>query len=222
MKVVLVEDHALFRMGVRELLARVPGVDVVGEASTARTAFEVITAAQPDVVLMDVALPGMDGVVATREIRRRSPRVRVLILSAHGQARDVLDALDAGAAGYALKSDGPDALVLALGQVARGERYFSPEVAEHLTANQGPWRRAADVLAVLSEREREVFRLAADCRIARDIASELCIARKTVDTHLNRINRKLKLRNLAELVRLGMDLGLAHSARAPLPASEDQ
>jgi DNA-binding NarL/FixJ family response regulator len=217
MKVVLVEDHALFRMGVRQILATAPGYELVGEASTARAAFKVIEAVEPDVVLMDIALPGMDGVVATREIRRRAPSVRVLIMSAHDQVHDVLDAMNAGAAGYALKSDGPEALVQALKQVARGERYVAPAVAARLSTYEARRRRATDVLGVLSEREREVFRLAADCRIAREIARELCIARKTVDTHLNRINRKLGLRNLAELVRLGASLGLVHSARTPLP-----
>jgi DNA-binding NarL/FixJ family response regulator len=216
MKVVVVDDHALFRMGVRHVLGTA-GCDLVGEAENARSALNMIESVAPDVVLMDIALPGMDGVVATREIRRRAPNVRVLIMTAHDQVHDVLDAINAGASGYALKTDGPEALVQALRQIARGERYLAPAIAARLSGYEARRQRANDVLGVLSEREREVFRLAADCRIAREIAQELCIARKTVDTHLNRINRKLGLRNLAELVRLAAGLGLLHSARTPQP-----
>ncbi len=219
MKIVLVDDHTLFRVGVRHVLATPPGFEVIGEASTARSAFRVIDATVPDLVLMDIALPGMDGVLATREIGRRAPRARVLIVSAHDQVNDVFDALDAGAAGYALKSDGPETLVEAIHAVAKGHRYVAPALAPRLAAFEARRRNANDVLGILSPREREVFRLASECVIARDMARELCIARKTVDSHLNRINRKLGLRNMAELVRLAANLGMLHSARTPGPGS---
>jgi len=219
MKIVLVDDHTLFRVGVRHVLATPPGFEVIGEASTARGAFRIIDATVPDLVLMDIALPGMDGVLATREIGRRAPRARVLIVSAHDQVNDVLDALDAGAAGYALKSDGPETLVEAIQTVSKGHRYVAPTLAPRLAAFEARRRNANDVLGILSPREREVFRLASECVIARDMARELCIARKTVDSHLNRINRKLGLRNMAELVRLAANLGMLHSARTPLPPS---
>jgi DNA-binding CsgD family transcriptional regulator len=141
----------------------------------------------------------------------------VLIVSAHDQVNDVLDALSAGAAGYALKCDSPEALVEGIAMVARGERYIAPALAARLATFESRRRPAADVLDVLSAREREVFRLAAECVPARDMARELCIARKTVDTHLNRINRKLGLRNIAELVRLAANLGMLHSGRTPSP-----
>jgi DNA-binding CsgD family transcriptional regulator len=99
--------------------------------------------------------------------------------------------------------------------VSRGQRYVATALAPRLAAFEGRRRRASDVLGILSAREREVFRLASECVIARDMARELCIARKTVDTHLNRINRKLGLRNMAELVRLAASLGMLHSARQP-------
>jgi DNA-binding NarL/FixJ family response regulator len=216
-KVILVDDHALFRMGVRQILAHAPGIEVIGEASTAREAFKLIDALRPELVLMDIALPGMDGVLATREIGRRAPTTRVLIVSAHEQVNDLLDALDAGASGYALKCDSPDALLQGIGMVSRGERYIAPTLATRLAAFERRRRHAGDVLDVLSAREREVFRLAAECVPARDMARELCIARKTVDTHLNRINRKLGLRNIAELVRLAANLGMLHSGRTPSP-----
>ena len=164
---------------------------VVGEASSAREALILLDTQNPDVVLMDIGLPGMDGVVATREIRRRSPKVRVLILSFYDEAHDVLDALNAGASGYALKSEATEALEAALRAVTRGERYLAPVLASRLAIYHSRRSQPPDVLSILSEREREVFRLAAECMLAREISHELCISRKTVDTHLYRIHRKL-------------------------------
>jgi DNA-binding NarL/FixJ family response regulator len=217
LKIVLVDGHALFRVGLRQFLTTVPGYMVVGEASSARDAFQVIAASGPDLVLMGVALSGMDGIVATREIRHRAPAVRVLIVSAYDDLSDVTDALAAGADGYVLKSDDPEVLVEALRQVGRGERFLAPTLAKRLSLVPIAVSGSTDGLGVLSEREREVFRLAADCRRASEIAHDLCIARKTVDTHLNRINRKLQLRNRAELVRFALRLGLVHAIRSPLP-----
>jgi len=208
-KLLVVDDHALVRMGVRDLLSTTPEFQIVGEESTARGAFPLIDAHRPDIVLMDVELPGMDGVVATREIRRRTTRTRVLILTVHDQIQDVLDALDAGASGYAHKSDDGDALIDALRTVGRGERYLSPPIAAKLATYGSRAGKTRDVLAVLSEREREVFRLASECLLTREIARELCISRKTVDTHLYRIHRKLGVRTSAELVRMAERLRLS-------------
>jgi len=210
MRIVLVDDHELFRIGVRETLAAAPDFICVGEAANARAAFAVVDATSPDLVLMDITLPGMDGVIATREIRRRSTRTRVLIMSAHDLTRDVVDALDAGASGYLLKSEGPDTLLAALRTVGRGETHLAQALAARLAAFRAS-QSASDALGTLSEREREVFRLAAECLPAREIARELCIARKTADTHLNRIHRKLGSRNLAELASLAARLGMSHS-----------
>src|SRR3954468_18825709 len=126
MKIVLIDDHHLFRVGVRHILDTIPDCNVVGEPSPPGDAFAMIDAERPDVVVLDVALPGMDGVVATREIRRRAPATRVLILTVHDQVRDILDAFEAGAAGYALKSEEPAALLNALRTVMRDERYVAP------------------------------------------------------------------------------------------------
>lgn len=214
MRIVLVEDHPFFRLGVRVLLRGVPEYQVVGEAGSAREAFKLIETVRPDVVLMDIALPGLDGVVATREIIRRSPGVKVLIVSGHDDLHDVNDALAAGAVGYALKSERVEALLQALAQVRRGETYLAPELVARMATASSAQGRSADVLGVLSEREREVFRLAADCRLPQEIAGELCLARKTVDTHLNRIHRKLGLRNRADLVKLAAGMGLVHAIRS--------
>ena len=221
MKIFLVEDHDLFRAGIREFLSSVPGYEVVGEAATARAGFRMIGSARPDVVFMDIALPGLDGIVATRELLRRAPGARVIVVSAHGQVHDVIDAFDAGAVGYVLKADPPETLLQALDCAARGVPYVSPELIPFLSAFKAS-RPIGDVLAVLSEREREIFRLAADCCSSVEIARELCIARKTVDTHLNTLNRKLGIRDRAELVRFAVGLGLVHSIRSPVRAPAPQ
>ena len=221
LKIFLVEDHDLFRAGIRQFLSSVPGYEVVGEAATARIGFRMIESARPDVVLMDVSLPGMDGIVATREILRRVPRARVIVLSAHAEVHDVIDALDAGATGYILKAGPPETLLEALDSAARGATYLSAELADRLSAFEAS-RPLGDVLDILSEREREIFRLAADCCSSVEIARELCIARKTVDTHLNTLNRKLGLRDRAELVRFAVGIGLVHSIRSRVPAPPPQ
>jgi DNA-binding NarL/FixJ family response regulator len=219
-KIFLVEDHPLFRMGVRQSLAAYAEFTVVGEAGNARDAFAAIDTHPPDIVVMDVSLPGMDGVIATREIRRRAPRTRVLLLSVHDQISDVLEALDAGASGYALKTEGTEALVAALRAIVRNDRYVAPTLAPLLGSYESRRKRPIDALSILSLREREVFRLAADCLLTREIARELCISRKTVDTHLYRIHRKLGLRTSAELVRLACNLGLVRRGSARVEIGE--
>jgi DNA-binding NarL/FixJ family response regulator len=213
MRVLIVDDHAVFRLGLRAALEEVAACEVVGEAGTARQALALVDQLGPDLVLMDLALPGMDGATATREVRRRAPAARVLVVSLHEQTPDVLEALDAGAHGYALKSEGLAALLVAVQTVARGDRYVAPSLLDRLAAYRRRGDRAADTLAVLSQREREVFRLAADGLCNGEIARELCISRKTVDTHRYRINQKLALRTAADLVRLAAALGILHVGR---------
>jgi DNA-binding NarL/FixJ family response regulator len=211
-RVALVDDHDMVRLGVRDFVASLPGYKIVGEAATARAAFQMIESTKPDIVVMDIALPGMDGIVATREVLRRVPGTRVVVLSAHKQIHDVRDAIDAGAIGYVLKADPPETLQQALEHAARGALYVAPNLAGCLSGLKAR-DKSGDVLNVLSEREREIFRLAADCRTAPEIARDLCIARKTADVHLNRISRKLGLRDRAQLVRLAVGIGLVHSIR---------
>jgi DNA-binding NarL/FixJ family response regulator len=213
MRLLIVDDHPLFRLAVRHMVAVAGGFQIVGEASNAGDAFALLEKETADVVMLDIALPGMDGIVVAREIVDRARRrldstvPRILMASVHEHTGDVLEALHAGAIGYILKSEGAEAFVRALRSVARGERYLTPEIATRLAPYQRRNDGTADVLAVLSDREREVFRLAASCLLSREIADELVISRKTVDTHLYRIHRKLGLQTSAELVRLGASLG---------------
>jgi two-component system response regulator NreC len=214
-KVALVDDHDILRAGVSAFLTSLPGYALVGEADSARAGIAMIESERPDVILMDVVLPGMDGIVATREILRRLPDARVVALSAHAEMHDVIDAINAGVVGYVLKADPPDTLLDALAHAMQGSFYVAPALRERLSAYTSAKGSNADVLDILSEREREIFRLAADCTTATEIAGELCISRKTVDCHLHNINRKLGLHDRAQLVRLAVRIGLVHAVRSP-------
>jgi len=185
----------------------------VGEAGSGREALQLLDRCRPEVLMMDIGLPGMDGVLTTREVRRRAPDTRVLILTAHTDLPNVMDALDAGASGFALKTDGAEALIEALGRLQVGAQYLAPSLAGRLQAARLRRQQQSDLLGILSPREREIFRLAAQCLKAREIAKELCIARKTADTHLNHIYHKLSLRSMAELVRLAANLGMVDNGR---------
>jgi DNA-binding NarL/FixJ family response regulator len=210
---IVVDDHDLMRVGLRELLACMSGYAVVGEASSAAGALVLVEMERPDLVVMDLALPGMDGITATREVLRRAPETRVVILTAHANRHDFIEALNAGAIGYVLKGDPPGTLLQALDSAARGTFYFPPSLRESLAVFM-TGRRPVALLDVLSDRERDVFRLAADCSTSIEIARQLCISRKTVDTHLNKINRKLGLRDRAQLVRLAVGMGAVDASRS--------
>jgi DNA-binding NarL/FixJ family response regulator len=214
-RIVLIDEHDVVRAGVRQLLASSSRYQIVGEARTARAGLQTVEATRPDLVLIGIFLPGMDGVVATREILRRLPRTRVVVFSAFDEVHDVVAAMTAGALGYVRKADPLETLIQALDSVARGELYLAPTVAARLAACQK--RRVQCALDVLSKREHEVFRMAADCHTPSEIAAELCLARKTVDTHLNRISRKLGVRGRVDLVRLAAGMGLVHSIRSAHP-----
>ena len=143
-KVVLIDDHEILRAGVRDLLDSLPGYEVVGETSTAHAGLAIVESECPDIVLIDVGLPGMDGIVATREILRRAPQARVIVLSAHKRLSDMMDAFAAGAVGYVLKDDPPETLVRALDDLARGIRYVPPTLVARLLGIQTSPRTGAD------------------------------------------------------------------------------
>lgn len=206
-RVVLVDDHALLREGLRTYLSRVQDVVVVGDAATARGAYELIEATSPDLVVLDIGLPGIDGIAAAREIQRRTPMVRLLALSGFGDADRVRWALGAGVRGYVLKDDDPTKVVDAIRAVARGERYFSDRLAVEPTEALGA-ADGVDPLDRLSARELEIFRMIVRGSSNTTISRTLCISVKTVETHRSHINKKLGARCPADLVRLAARRGL--------------
>ena len=200
LRIALVDDHELFR-GPLALALASHGFDVVIEASDARSSFPLIEQARPAVVLLDVGLPGMDGVTAARELLARSPSPKIMMLSASDVPHVVAAAFEAGVAGYALKIIPLEELVRGIHAVARGERYLSPGIAAVPKLASGP-------LALLSARERDVFRLITRGLSTREIAGELCISVKTVETHRERVFKKLNVHSVVQLLRFAYTNGL--------------
>ena len=210
-RVLLVDDHAVVRLGLSALLATDAGMDIVGEAGDGEAAIELATRLEPDVVVMDVVMTGMDGVTATRELARRLPNVRVIALTMHDEEDYLIPLLEAGAAGYIVKDAASSDLLAAIRTVASGRQYVRPSAAQVLAA--GWTRRAAQDQArsafeTLSDRERDVFRQMAQGYSSSQIGARLFISAKTVDTYRRRINEKLGFTDRSDYVRLALDLGL--------------
>jgi DNA-binding NarL/FixJ family response regulator len=207
-RVLIADDHNLFRAGVRGLLRSFGGIDVIGEASDGNDALAQAAALKPDVLLMDVGMPGLNGIEATARVRAVTPATRVVILSMHTGEEHVLRALKAGATGYLLKDAQPDELERAVRQVARGEPYLSPAVSKYVVetyANGGGGRTALDRL---TSRQREVLQLIAEGYTTKAIAARLMVSVKTVETHRAQLMERLEIRDVAGLVRFALRRGL--------------
>ncbi len=210
LRVLLADDHALLRAGVRALLEKLPGIEVTGEAGNAREALALMEKQRPDVLLMDLAMPGLNGIEGTTRAVKEFPAVRILILSMHADEEHILRALRAGAAGYLVKDAVPAELELAVRAVGRGETYLSPVVARHVLAGRErgtdgektAWER-------LTPRLREVLQLVAEGHTTKGIARILGTSPKTVENHRGRLMRRLGVRDVAGLVRYALEHGLA-------------
>ena len=210
-RVAVVDDHTLMRQGTVGLLGSQPDIEIAGEADSGRAALELVADADPDVVLMDIAMPGMSGLDATREIRQRFPSVNVVIVTMHERDDYFFEALRAGASGYVLKGADIEELLSAVRAAYRGEVYLQPSASKALVADY--LARAAkgedrDRYDGLTDREREVLRLLAQGLTTRQIAEELVISPHTVQSHRDRIMSKLDLHTKAALVRYAVDRGL--------------
>jgi DNA-binding NarL/FixJ family response regulator len=211
-KVVICDDEALVREGFRLILEAQPDIEVVAEAANGREAVEQVALRKPDVVLMDIRMPGMDGIESTRRILAREPAPQVLILTTFDLDEYVYRALSAGASGFLLKNAPPGELAGAVRTVARGEALLAPEVVgrlvERFVSQPLPTEGAPAELSELTEREAEVLRLIAQGRSNAEIADELVLSGATVKTHVNRIFGKLGLRERAQAVVLAYETGL--------------
>lgn len=209
-RVVLVDDHAMMREGLRSLFTDAPDIEVVGEASDGRTALELLRTLVPDVVVMDVGMPEMNGVEATRRIRTEHENVKVIALSTHTDKRYVQHMLEAGACGYVLKIAAYDELLRAVRAASRGQTYLSPEVAGNVVDRSTDVQRAGSVsvYSVLGAREREVLQLVAEGKTSAETAKQMHISIKTVETHRRNIVQKLGLHGTAELTKYAIREGL--------------
>lgn len=201
-KVLLCDDHELFREGLKAILRAEPGIEIVGEARDGGEAVERTARLRPDVVLMDLEMPTLNGVEATRRIRQAHPRVRVLILTMYGEEDLVARCLDAGAAGYVLKDVPAAQLVYAIRAVGKGGKYISPEALKGMLKRYADGTKPAETrYDLLTDREREVLKLLAEGLSIKQAAARLGVSAKTVDAHKTNLMRKLDIHGRAELTR---------------------
>ncbi|MCJ7619087.1 MAG: response regulator transcription factor [Anaerolineae bacterium] len=209
--VLLAEDHTIVRKGLRSLLETQAGIEVIGEAGDGREAIRQVEQQRPDIVLMDITMPGLNGLEATRQIKKRFPEVKVLILTVHSDEEYVREILRAGASGYLVKQAAPYELISAIEAIQSGKSYLSPLVCKKVvqeflqhaagSAEEGSFER-------LTDREREVLQLIAEGNSTRDIAELLHMSAKTAETHRARLMRKLDIHSTAELTQYAIRKGV--------------
>jgi DNA-binding NarL/FixJ family response regulator len=202
-RVLLADDHGVVRNGLRFLLERQTGMEIVGEAADGREAVRMAEAVDPDIVIMDIAMPLLNGIEATAQMVKRSPRMGVIILSMHSDEDYLLSALNAGAKGYLLKDSADVDLVRAIQSVRKGTPFFSPEIAKTMLEDYMRFlqqRNLQDSYDLLTEREKEVLQLLAEGKSNKEVAAVLDVSVYTVDSHRTHLMQKLNLHNTAEIV----------------------
>lgn len=209
LRVMIVEDHALVRAGMRALLEKIDGIDVVSAVGDGWEAVKAVQTDAPDLVLMDIAMPELNGLDATSRIVRESPATRVILLSMHANEEYLQQALQSGASGYLLKGAELAELELAIKTVSRGESYLTPAVAKYAIE---AYREKSDgptgPLAKLSMRQREILQLIAEGHTTKDIAQRLNVSVKTVETHRAHLMERLEIHDVPGLVRFAVRVGL--------------
>jgi DNA-binding NarL/FixJ family response regulator len=205
-RILLADDHSVVRSGFRALLSAQPDLEVVGEASDGRDAVEQTVLLKPDVVVMDVTMPNLNGIEATRRMAQEVPRVRVLALSMHKDAVYVREILRAGARGYLLKDSSEQDLINAVRALAKGEGFISPAVSDAVLSDYR--KHVTDPIDLLTTREREVLQRIAEGQTNKEIAASLNLSVYTVEAHRGRIMEKLNLHSTGELVRFALRNGL--------------
>ena len=202
-RILLADDHGVVRKGLRFLLERQSGMEIVGEAADGREAVHLAEETDPDIVIMDIAMPLLNGIEATAQMVKRSPRVGVIILSMHSDEDYLLSALNAGAKAYLLKDSAEVDLVRAINAVMNGTPFFSPEIAKTMLEDYMRFlnqRNLQDSYDLLTEREKEVLQLLAEGKSNKEVAAILDVSTYTVDSHRTHLMQKLNLHNTAEIV----------------------
>ena len=207
-RVLIADDHALVRAGIRALVERIDGVVVVGEAGKGSEALELVRQLGPDLLLLDITMPDGNGFDVLDQLTKLYPEIRVIVLTVHEAGEYAIRAVREGAAGYLPKSAASTELEDAIRTVVSGKRYISPETAQNTVIEQGSRGTKRDLLATLSPRQREVLRLIAEGRTTKQIARELEISVKTVETHRAQLMERLGIHDVAGLVRYAIIVGL--------------
>jgi DNA-binding NarL/FixJ family response regulator len=210
-RIVLADDHRMFREALRSMLADEPGIEIVAEAGNAAETFDCLNRLRPDVLVLDIAMPDMNGIEVARQASEQYPQLRIVALSGYADRLFVENMLQAGALAYVVKSAGRDELLLAIRAAASGRHFLSPEVTGNMLGQRRPGESGTPPLSSLAPRERAVLKLLAQGGRSTDIARELGIKTSTVDTHRRNIKKKLKLSSIADLTRYAIREGLLSS-----------
>lgn len=211
-KVLLVEDHVIVRQGIKALFSDEPDLEIVGEADDGRAALQSVSELEPDVILMDISMPGLNGIEATRQIRQNHPEVKVVVLSMHSNEEYVFQVLRAGASGYVLKQSDSSEVLTAIRAALAGGSFLSPPISRTVIddyVRRAEARGGDEDLELLTSREREVLQLLAEGLSNREIAEQLNISIKTVETHRSNMMGKLGVSSKTELVKYALRKGWA-------------
>lgn len=208
-RVLLADDHTLVRAGIHGLLKGLPGIEVVGETGEGHEALRLAETLQPDVVLLDIGMPGLNGLEVAARLAKLDPAIRVVILSMHLSEEYVLQALRAGAAAYLLKGSAVAELEIAIRAVARGETYLSPLVSKRVVDDYvSRTSGATDPLAALTPRQREILQLVAEGHTSKEVAQRLGVSYRTIEVHRHQLMKRLGVHDLPGLVRFAVRVGL--------------
>lgn len=219
-KVLIADDHLLVRAGIKSLLEKIKEVEVVGEASNGREALKLMKEFPPDLLLLDISMPELNGLGVAQRVRQDSPETRIIILSMHNHEEYVLQALRSGASGYLLKDAAPNELEIAINAVMKNEIYLSPAISKHLVGDylrrienlrgefDSPISEKLNPYQQLTSRQREILQLIAEGNSTKEIAEKLFISVKTVETHRMQIMERLNIRDIAGLVRYAIKMGI--------------
>lgn len=215
LRIILADDHALVRAGIRTLLEKLPGVSIVADCGDGRETVDLVNIHKPDLVILDISMPGLNGFDATVRIIREQPRTKILILSMHTAEDYVLQALRAGATGYLLKDAATAELQLALDAVRKGETYLSPSISKEVLARyrQHALNPRAEPNRALTPRMRQIVQLIAEGRSTKEIAFLLNLSVKTIETHRMHLMARLGLHDVAGVVRYALRTGLISADR---------
>lgn len=207
-KLLLVDDHQMFREALRSLLEKVPGIEIVGESGTGLDVLQLAAALSPDIVCMDISMPGISGIEVTRQLVAAFPRIKVIALSTHADHIYVTDMMKAGASAYVTKAEGGHELLRAIDAVTRNQPYWCPGATEALARTMNATGAGPNAVLPLGAREQQVLRLVAEGLSSLDIAVKLNISHATVDVHRRNIMRKLGLHSAVELTRYAVSHGM--------------